>query len=198
MSHIAFFSEKLILSDSGEKYEQIKQTFNNSSKHICEYCCERTKWGDFFTEGNIIKDWYFGKKQQLKNVHSFLLHNIWSAVWALILTAPIHCRGSIAEQVTSHVFFLLKKLTHLLYILDGWKVNQCLANINFCVNDSVKYLHRSRPPIKQIREKVSYSFKDIWILLFKLYCYANNIIYIIFWFFSLLNRRKKANNKHFD
>lgn len=53
----------------------------------------------------------------------------------------------IAEQVTSHVF-LLKKLTHLLYILEGWKVNQCLANINLWVNDSFKNLHCSRSPIK--------------------------------------------------
>ncbi len=32
-----------------------------------------------------------------------------SGVWTLMLTAPIHCRGSIAEQVSN----LMKKQTHL-------------------------------------------------------------------------------------
>ncbi len=31
-----------------------------------------------------------------------------SAVWTLILTAPIHCRGSIAEQVICNATFLPK------------------------------------------------------------------------------------------
>ncbi len=38
-----------------------------------------------------------------------------SAVWALILTAPIHCRGSIGEQVMLHFSksVLMKKQIHL-------------------------------------------------------------------------------------
>ncbi len=42
-----------------------------------------------------------------------------SAVWTLILTAPIHCRGSIAEQVMQCNISpnLMKKQTHLLL---GW------------------------------------------------------------------------------
>ncbi len=38
-----------------------------------------------------------------------------SAVWTLILTAPIHCRGSIAEEVMECYIYpnLMKKHTHL-------------------------------------------------------------------------------------
>ncbi len=54
-----------------------------------------------------------------------------SAVWTLILTAPIHCRGSIGEQVILNFSksVLMKKQTHLqlglsveqIFIL-GWSV----------------------------------------------------------------------------
>ncbi len=38
-----------------------------------------------------------------------------STVWTLILTAPIHCRGCIAEQVMGRYISpnLMKKQTHL-------------------------------------------------------------------------------------
>jgi len=38
-----------------------------------------------------------------------------SAVWTLILTAPIHCRGAISEQVMQCYISpnLMKKQTHL-------------------------------------------------------------------------------------
>ncbi len=41
--------------------------------------------------------------------------DILSAVWTLILTAPIHCRGSTAEQVMQCYISpnLMKKQTHL-------------------------------------------------------------------------------------
>ncbi len=44
-----------------------------------------------------------------------------SAVWTLILTAPIHCRASIGEQVMQSYISpnLMKKL---IYIVDGQKV----------------------------------------------------------------------------
>ncbi len=45
---------------------------------------------DFFTGGSFIMDY----GPCLWIIVMFL-----SAVWTLILTAPIHCRGSIAEQV---------------------------------------------------------------------------------------------------
>ncbi len=42
----------------------------------------------------------------------------WSSVWTLILTAPIHCRASIGEQVMErYISVLMKKQTHL-YL--GW------------------------------------------------------------------------------
>ncbi len=53
-------------------------------------------------------DLYFGQKIQFE-VQSVLMMDLFlslvdycdvlSAVWTLILTAPIHCRGSIAEKV---------------------------------------------------------------------------------------------------
>ncbi len=77
---------------------------------------------DLFTEGSIFMHYGLaGLKLKCHNdrfdyyKHSFSLHKmltnelqscglLWiivmfvSAVWALILTAPIHCRGSIGEQ----------------------------------------------------------------------------------------------------
>ncbi len=62
-----------------------------------------------------IKDSHFSQKQQVKTVTNMQLYSsqdvnwwtgeVWitvmflSAVWTLILTAPIHCRAPIAEQV---------------------------------------------------------------------------------------------------
>ncbi len=46
-----------------------------------------------------------------------------SAVWTLILTAPIHCRGSIAEQVMKQT-----------RILDSLRVRTFLANFHLWLN----------------------------------------------------------------
>ncbi len=59
-----------------------------------------------------------------------------SAVWTLILTAPIHCRGSIVEQVmecyiSPNLFWWKNKL---LYILDGLRRSTFSANFHFWVN----------------------------------------------------------------
>ncbi len=94
--------------------------------------CRYLSWfrpDHFFTGGNIIMDSYFSWKQwsEVKNVSMelFLTNSLlftlqyvnwWSgAVWitcglwwcfyqlfGLILTAPIHCRGSIGEQVMEY------------------------------------------------------------------------------------------------
>ncbi len=88
----------------------------------------------------LIMNWYFGRRNGLNLKHlnySFvsykhaafqvkslivglewcgLLVMFLSAVWTLILTAPIHCRGSTAEQVIMLHFsksVLMKKQTHL-------------------------------------------------------------------------------------
>ncbi len=54
-----------------------------------------------------IKDDFFSYKHTAFHVtRHYLMDYLWvivmflSAVWTLILTAPIHCRGSIGEQVT--------------------------------------------------------------------------------------------------
>ncbi len=71
---------------------------------------------------------FFFFKQLLPLMDSYLMMDwrgvdyLWmflSAVWTLILTAPIHCRGSIAEQamsclISSNLFWRRNKL-----ILDG-------------------------------------------------------------------------------
>ncbi len=50
-----------------------------------------------------------------------------SAVLTLILTAPIHCRGSIGEQVSKSVL-----IKNYFYILDDLRVNfQCWVNYSF-------------------------------------------------------------------
>ncbi len=72
--NIAFSSEKVILSESGEKYAQIKhhlqaKTVQNSSKQICLILIwENNNMMDFFTGRIIIMDyeWYFGQKRQFK------------------------------------------------------------------------------------------------------------------------------------
>ncbi len=57
-----------------------------------------------------------------------------SAVWTLILTAPIHCRGSIDEQVMECYISpnLMKKQTHLHL---GWPEGRTFsANVHFWLN----------------------------------------------------------------
>ncbi len=68
---------------------------------------------EFFTGVSIIMDSFFGiVLWKLKGlIYLFITNMHWSvdylwiivtflsAVWILILTAPIHCRGSISEQV---------------------------------------------------------------------------------------------------
>ncbi len=46
--------------------------------------------------------------------YSWVIVMFLSAVWTLILTAPIHCRGSIGEQVMLNFFksVPMKKQTH--------------------------------------------------------------------------------------
>ncbi len=85
--------------------------------------------------------------------HSFSLHKMltdgleWcrllvmflSAVWTLILTAPIHCRASNGEQVMQCYISpnLMMKQTHL-----GWPGGECIFSefhfwVNFCFNPVV-------------------------------------------------------------
>ncbi len=64
----------------------------------------QNRW--FFTEGSVIMDSYFSWKQLFTSQDiNWWTGVVWiivflSAVWTLILTAPIHCRASIAEQAT--------------------------------------------------------------------------------------------------
>ncbi len=52
-----------------------------------------------------------------------------SDVWALLLTAPIHCRGSIGVLHFSKSFSIKKNI--LIYILDGLRVSTFSVNFHF-------------------------------------------------------------------
>ncbi len=60
--------------------------------------------------------------------------DVLSAVWTLILTAPIHCRWSIVESdVTLHFskYVLMKKQTHLHL---GWPEDECIFIFGWTIN----------------------------------------------------------------
>ncbi len=70
-------------------------------------------------------------------------------LFELILTAPIHCRGSIGEQVmqcyiSPTLFWWINKP---IYILDGLRVNTISANFIFMwtINYSFKYIFPQTP-----------------------------------------------------
>ncbi len=66
-----------------------------------------------------------------------------SAVWTLILTAPIHCRGSIAEQVikcyiSPNLFWWRNKL---IYVLDDLRGSRFSANWYFRWTTPLRHLY---------------------------------------------------------
>ncbi len=63
-----------------------------------------------------------------------------SAVWTLILTAPIHCRASIAEQVMQCYISpnLMKKQTHL--HLGCFRMKTFSSNLHFWGELVLKYM----------------------------------------------------------
>ncbi len=77
----------------------------------------------YFSNGLKLKTDLFLENTQLFTSHDvnwwtgvvWIIVMFLSAVWTLILTAPIHCRGSIAEQVMECYISpnLMKKQTHL-------------------------------------------------------------------------------------
>ncbi len=72
-----------------------------------------------------------------------------SAVWTLILTAPIHCRGSIAEQVMQCYIStnLMKKQTNLHL---GWPEDEyILGDYSFKYKQVKKQVKKSAHVIRQ-------------------------------------------------
>ncbi len=125
--------------------KQHLQTKTALNKCVGGFWCKGQLEMDFFTGGSVIMDLYFGQKRLFKVKILFLTNtqlltshdvNWWtgvewfylwiivmflSAVWTLILTAPIHCRGSIAEQVMEcYIFPNLKNNKHI-YIWITWR-----------------------------------------------------------------------------
>ncbi len=136
-------SKKVFWSESGEKSAQIKhrlqaKTVQNSSKQICGWVLMQETTGDGLFHWRKC---YYGLRTILAmQLFSSLDVNWWtgvvciivvflSAVWTLILTAPIHCRASITETLMQwHISpNLMKKQTHL----DGLTVSKCSANFIF-------------------------------------------------------------------
>ncbi len=121
-------------SESGEKSasDQAPFTRQNSSKQICGWILmwETTRDGLFHWRKRYYGLWTCILVQNVLMMDLFQLLSspdvnwwtgvVWiivmflSAVWTLILTAPIHCRASIAETVMQrHISTnLMKKETH--------------------------------------------------------------------------------------
>jgi len=61
-----------------------------------------------------------------------------STVWTLILTAPIHYRRSIGEQLMLcyATFFQICSMKKLIYELDGLRLSIFSANVKFWVDCS--------------------------------------------------------------
>ncbi len=80
-----------------------------------------------------------------------------SVVWTQILTAPIHCRGSIAEQVmfwcsSPNLFWWRNK--HLLLILDGLRLHNNRSNDDCTdtrIMSEVIRIKRNRIDLKRIQ-----------------------------------------------
>ncbi len=159
--NIAFSSEKVVSSESGEKSAQIQHRFQaktvqNSYKQICGWILMEDRFYGLWTlcilaGSNGVKlktSWWICFLQ----TRSFWLHKMlidgleWCGLlWCfyqlmflmflsnLILTAPIHCRWSIGEQVIEwHISpNLMKKQTHLHL---GWPWgNDIISKFSFLV-----------------------------------------------------------------
>ncbi len=97
---IPFSSEKVVLSESGEKYTQIKhclqvKTVQNSTKQICKWILmwEDNRWWTFSLEEVLLwfMDSYFGQKQLFKPPPLALVYHG-------LLIIPIHLIGSISPS----------------------------------------------------------------------------------------------------
>ncbi len=88
-----------------------------------------------------------------------------SAVWTFILTAPIHCRRSIGEQVIQCYIYpiLIRWINKLIYILDGLRVNHFSTDFHFWVNYFFKvgWLASSRNAMVQhLQDEQNITFVD--------------------------------------
>ncbi len=122
---------------------------------ICAYFSLDSDEATFSLEKAIlwIDESYFSQKQWfefikvlimglfLTNTQVFALQDVnfrngvLSITWTLILTAPIHCRGSTGEQV------MLNFSNKLIYILDGQRVSTFAGNVHFWVKNCFKLSH---------------------------------------------------------
>ncbi len=118
----------------------------------------------------LIMDSYFGQKWPFKHLNDgfvsyklaafhFRMLNygfmsyvdyLWiivmflSAVWTLILTAPIHCKESMVSKWCNAKFLQICSDEESNYILDGLRVSKCSANVHFWVNYSFNRMFRDK------------------------------------------------------
>ncbi len=141
-SHLVWIRREICTNQAQFTSERAQK----QSKRTCGWILmwDNRRWT--FTGGRIInvcqKQWFEAEEIHL-NAEVFSLHetliDVWvdldydvlSVVWTLILTAPIHCRASIAEQVMQCYISpnLMKKQTHP-YL--GWLEDEYIYN--FWVN----------------------------------------------------------------
>ncbi len=128
---------------SREKVIYKQKTAQSNSKQIFSY--EIPKGDGFYsTGGSVIMDYglYFSRKQWYKTC-SFLLHKTlidgleWCGLlWffykpTLILTAPIHSRGSIGEHVLNSptLFWWRNKLIYILHVLQFCRIFKHISSL---------------------------------------------------------------------
>ncbi len=92
--NIAFISEKVVLSESGEKY-----TIYENSPLEALFGFRYLHFGDTLklkclNDGFVSYNSFSPHKRSINGLELWIIMMLLSAVWTLILTAPIHCRWS--------------------------------------------------------------------------------------------------------
>ncbi len=80
-------------------------------------------------------NWWTGVFCHLWIIVMFL-SAVWTLILTLILTAPIHCRGFIGEQIMQWYISpnLFARRNKLIYMLKGLKVSKFHSHFHVCVN----------------------------------------------------------------
>ncbi len=112
--------------------------------------------------------------------------DVLSAVWTLILTAPIYSRGSIGANnvmLNFSVSVLMKK-TNSSTSWMAWRLIFFLYNFHFCV----RYYFKLNKPCLQLTSRTS-NFVNwavsnwdsrVYVFIYKMFCISNCALYIIF------------------
>ncbi len=137
-------------SESGEKAAQIKHRLQDKTalnKYVTGFWCERQQemdwrkryyglWTHILVKNFLMMDLFQLLSSQDVNWWTgvvWIIVMFLSAVWTLILTAPIHCRASIDETLMQcYISPNMMKNTFIL-ILDGLRISTFSANFHVFV-----------------------------------------------------------------